>query len=110
MAKKHWSTETRPRRTAASRRSQSFLDSLEGNARRTRGILAAARRGGSGIYHLTNETVLPISELVRRVCGMLSKDFESVTKITGERLGQDTRYELDDSKARRELDWRPRVA
>jgi dTDP-glucose 4,6-dehydratase len=47
--------------------------------------------------------------VVRRVCDLMGKDFESATVTVGERLGQDAAYIINSTRARTELGWRPTV-
>jgi dTDP-glucose 4,6-dehydratase len=35
--------------------------------------------------------------------------FEELCEVTGDRLGQDSRYWLDSSRAERELGWKPSI-
>ena len=43
------------------------------------------------------------------ICGRMNSPFENVTKVVGERLGQDAAYIIDSSKARKEFGWKPDV-
>lgn len=76
-----------------------------------RGILLAAEKGRTGeIYHFSDENVLSIAELVQRICDMTGCDFETAARTVEERLGQDAKYLLDYSKARRDFGWSPKVS
>lgn len=76
-----------------------------------RGMLAAATSGRPGsIYHLSPDTATSIRELVQKICDMMGFDFDEVTEDVPERPGQDSRYIIDSSKARRELRWRPIIS
>jgi dTDP-glucose 4,6-dehydratase len=74
------------------------------------GTLAALRRGRPGTYHFSLQAPQTVAEIVRQVCELMGHDFERATRRVPERLGQDSRYWLDCSKAERELNWRPGVA
>ncbi len=73
------------------------------------GLMAALDHGGAGTYHFSTPNDLTIMEVVGRICTMMGHDPASATRVVGERLGQDSAYCLDCSKAERELGWRPRV-
>jgi dTDP-glucose 4,6-dehydratase len=78
----------------------------------SRGETAALFRGQPGaIYHLSpNDGGHEVRDVVRRICGLLGKDFAAETVSVGERLGQDAAYVIDSSKARQELGWRPQIS
>ena len=74
------------------------------------GILAATRRGGAGaLYHFSPETSISIRDLVEKICVLMGYDFDQTTETIEERPGQDARYIIDSTKARRELDWAPTI-
>ncbi len=76
----------------------------------SRGELAALEQGqADGIYHLGTGENYQIRDLVRKVCEAMHHSFEEATSIVEDRLGQDTAYILDTTRAREELGWRPRV-
>lgn len=75
-----------------------------------RGVLLAVKKGKPGTYHFTVESDRSIYDIVRLVCELMGYDFETSTEIVGERLGQDSRYLLDCSKAEKELGWRPEIS
>ena len=76
-----------------------------------RGILAAARDAQPGsIYHFSPDESISIRELVEKVCLLMGYDFNEATDEVQERPGQDSRYIIDSSKARRELKWRPIIS
>ncbi len=76
----------------------------------SRGELLAMEQGLPGrMYHLSPEGGYEVREVVRRICGLLGRDFERSTVSAGERLGQDAAYVIDSSRARQELGWRPEI-
>ena len=76
-----------------------------------RGILAAARDAEPGsIYHFSPDESISIRELVEKICLLMGYDFNDATDDVQERPGQDSRYIIDSSKARRELNWRPIIS
>lgn len=75
------------------------------------GIKAVIERGNPGeIHHFSTDLHLSISDVVRRICEALEYDFDESTTAVDERSGQDQAYLLDDSKARRELGWEPKIS
>lgn len=76
----------------------------------SRGELAAMERGHPGaIYHLSPDKGYAVCHVVRLICGLMGRDFESSTVVVGERLGQDAAYVIDSTRAREEFGWFPRV-
>lgn len=74
------------------------------------GILKIIEKGRIGeVYHFSPEQGYTISEIVKKVCDKLGKDFEGSIDIVEERPGQDSEYILNSEKARRELDWNPQT-
>lgn len=74
------------------------------------GTLKVMEFGRPGeIYHLSPSSGYSIKNIVERLCNKLGKDFNKVTKIVGERTGQDSKYVIDSSKARNEFGWSPTI-
>jgi len=61
------------------------------------------------VYHLSPDSGITIENVVRRICSYLRRDFDESIEIVGDRQGQDSEYTLDSTRARTELDWKPRV-
>lgn len=61
------------------------------------------------IYHLSPDKGIAIRDVVAKICERMGKQFGDVTKIVGERLGQDPAYVIDSSLAREELAWTPEI-
>lgn len=75
-----------------------------------RGGLEALRLGQPGaVYHFSVPSRLTIAEIVAQISGFMGRRFEEVAEPVEERLGQDTQYLLDCTKAQRELGWVPQV-
>lgn len=74
-----------------------------------RGLLLTLERGKAGTYHFTVQGDQTVADIVRCVCTRMNYDFDQATRMVGERLGQDSRYWLDATKARRKLDWSPQI-
>lgn len=74
------------------------------------GLVRTLDQGKSGTYHFTVDSNQSIADIVLNVCTLMGYDYEKATRVVGERLGQDARYWLDTSKARRELGWQPTVS
>jgi dTDP-glucose 4,6-dehydratase len=74
------------------------------------GTVKAARRGVSGeVYHLATDRHQTIRELVEEICRQMKASFDDFVEPAEPRLAQDSAYLLDCTKARRELDWTPRL-
>ena len=56
-------------------------------------------------YHISTSEVVSIRELVERICEKLGVKFDDHVEMVGERMGKDSAYHLDSSKARTELGW-----
>jgi len=75
-----------------------------------KGTLAVARQGeNGGIYHFSTKRTVSIKNLVQLIADKLSVSFEDCVELSGERLGKDSFYVLDSSKATRELNWQPSI-
>ncbi|HLO50030.1 MAG TPA: GDP-mannose 4,6-dehydratase, partial [Kamptonema sp.] len=74
------------------------------------GLLLALKQGNPGTYHFTVASDQTIADIVRQVCAGMGYDFDKCVQVVGERLGQDSQYLLDCSKAERELGWQPQVS
>lgn len=62
------------------------------------------------VYHCAPDDGLrSIAEVVRLVCERMGRDFETCTERIPENFGQDACFDLDATKARTELAWRPAV-
>jgi dTDP-glucose 4,6-dehydratase len=74
------------------------------------GTWLVACQGSPGeIYHLSTPNLVSIRELVERICMRLGEDFSEHVEIVGERLGKDSAYILDSSKARDTLGWQDTI-
>ncbi len=74
------------------------------------GSLTALAKGGSGVYNLTERNDLSIADIVRLICDRMGFEFEKTVHVGEKRLGEDSRYVLDDTRAREEFGWAPRVS
>ena len=76
-----------------------------------RGGLMAMRSAAppGAVYHFSVPSERTISDLVRRIGELMGKRFEEIAEPVEERLGQDSRYLLDCTKAKKELGWEPQV-
>ena len=76
----------------------------------SRGELAAMEHGRDGeAYNLAPEHGLPLRDVVRMAVECAGASFEKAVSETPLRTGNDARYELDATKAGRELNWSPRI-
>lgn len=61
------------------------------------------------IFHLSTSKNISIRSLVEIIAEMMNVSFDANVEVTGERLGKDTAYLLDSSKAEKQLDWKPKI-
>lgn len=61
------------------------------------------------IYNCGPEKPTSIREVVERTASALGIAFEDVCVMSEDRLGQDSRYWLDSSAIRKDLDWTPQI-
>lgn len=72
------------------------------------GILRAALGGKNGeIYHLSSGEDIAVRDLVALVCARMKFNFAKATEHVSDRPGQDARYSIDSTKARKAFGWRP---
>ncbi len=60
------------------------------------------------IYHVTDENMHKIRDIVKLICKLLQKDFKKNTLITKDRPGKDFTYDMSSSKLKK-LGWRPKI-
>jgi dTDP-glucose 4,6-dehydratase len=73
------------------------------------GTFRAAHEGVPGeVYHLATDRSQTIRELVLEICRQLGAPFDNCVDVVEGRLGQDSAYLLDCTKARTQLGFRPR--
>jgi dTDP-glucose 4,6-dehydratase len=68
-------------------------------------------RGKSGeVYHCApSDGLRTIAGVVQLICDLMGADFKTMVELVDENFGQDAVYDLDASKAHRELEWEPKV-
>ena len=70
------------------------------------GIISAWTKGAPGSsYNLGSEVGLSNLTVAEMICDALRIDPQTAIKFVADRPGHDTRYAMDCSKARRDLDW-----
>ncbi len=75
------------------------------------GTLLVARQAHPGeIYHFSTSRNISIRALVELIADQLKVDFKKHVEIAGERLGKDSAYLLDSSKARERLGWKDQIS
>lgn len=61
------------------------------------------------IYNAGPATPTSIREVVERTAAAMGVPFETVCEVTGDRLGQDSRYWLDSGAIKRDVGWEPEI-
>jgi dTDP-glucose 4,6-dehydratase len=61
------------------------------------------------VYNAGPKDPTSIREVVERCAKALDIPFEELCTVTGDRLGQDSRYWLDSSRIKRDVGWEPRI-
>jgi dTDP-glucose 4,6-dehydratase len=75
------------------------------------GIDAIVNKGKSGeIYHFSAGVPVSIAELVKKICTVMSVEFNELVEISNDRPGKDALYSMSSAKAEKELDWRPKIS
>ena len=75
------------------------------------GIKKVMQIGNPGeIYHFSTDNKLTIAEVVKKICERMGYDYEKNTVVVGERLGQDSQYILDCTKAHNQFSWHPQIS
>jgi dTDP-glucose 4,6-dehydratase len=75
-----------------------------------RAIHLVAERAPLGtVYNAGSETPTSIREVVERTARALEIPFERLCEVTADRLGQDSRYWLDNSAIKRDAGWAPEI-
>ena len=75
-----------------------------------RAIHLVAEKAPSGtIYNAGPAWPTSIREVVERVAAAMKIPFDELCEVTGDRLGQDSRYWLDSSAIKRDVGWEPKI-
>lgn len=61
-------------------------------------------------YHFSSGKLMRIKDLVKFICGIMGYDFEELAEVSTERHDQDSAFELNSSKARKKLRWKPTIS
>lgn len=70
--------------------------------------IAALERGDGGIFHVSTGTPVTVNQLFRRLASLT--DYTSAPHFGPSRKGDVFRIALDNTRARRDLGWEPRVS
>jgi dTDP-glucose 4,6-dehydratase len=74
------------------------------------GTLRVVRQGApGGIFHFSTSRNISIRSLVEMIAEQMGVSFADHVEIVGERLGKDSAYLLDSTKAKNELGWEDRI-
>jgi dTDP-glucose 4,6-dehydratase len=71
--------------------------------------LVAEKAPLGAIYNAGPKMPTSIREVVERTARSLDIPFDRLCEVTGDRLGQDSRYWLDSSAIRRDVGWEPEI-
>jgi dTDP-glucose 4,6-dehydratase len=71
--------------------------------------LVAEKAPPGAVYNAGPKDPTSIRRVVELVAGALGVPFEQLCEVTGDRLGQDSRYWLDSSAIRRDTGWEPQI-
>jgi dTDP-glucose 4,6-dehydratase len=72
--------------------------------------MVAEKAPFGAIYNAGPPKPISIRALVEKVADALEMKFDDLCEITGDRLGQDSRYWLDSSAIKREVGWEPQIS
>jgi len=72
-------------------------------------LLVSEKAPLGGIYNAGPEMPTSIREVVERTAKALGMDFDSLCEITGDRLGQDSRYWLNSKKIYTDVGWKQEI-
>lgn len=70
-------------------------------------IMESAKPGE--VYNLSTNGLISIKNIVKAMCGKMGADFASSVENVPTRLGLDSAYILDYSKAAKDFGWQPRI-
>lgn len=75
------------------------------------GIVAVLEKENAHpIYNFSVSDTFDIATVVKKICDVLGKDFNSNTTVVSRRPEQDSKYLLDCRLAEQELNWRPKIS
>jgi len=60
-------------------------------------------------WHISTRESISIKDLVQKICDISSVDFNTIVKVSQDRLGKDQSYLLDSSRLRREFNWKDNI-
>lgn len=63
----------------------------------------------ANIYHIASEEEYSVTDIVKKICSILGKDFDSSVKFTADRSGADVRYALNTDLITK-LGWKPNIS
>ncbi len=60
-------------------------------------------------YHISSNQFVSIEQLVKLICKIMKKNFNTSVKILPENKGKDFAYKLSSNKLRKEFNWKPSI-
>lgn len=74
------------------------------------GTFRVMQKGHLGhVYHFATNNVISIKEIIEKICDIMDKDLDSSIEIGDQNKWRDAIYSLNTEKARKELDWSPKI-
>ncbi len=74
------------------------------------GLIRAIKSQKFGTFHLSVISQQAISDIIKQITSWMGYDFEKSVSVVEERLGQDAQYLLDCNRAKKELNWNPKIS
>jgi dTDP-glucose 4,6-dehydratase len=71
-------------------------------------LMTSKKLDKNRFYNVSNETIISIENLVKKICLLLDYNFNLLIKKTEERIGKDFIYDLDATRIKK-LGWKPTV-
>ena len=74
------------------------------------GTYRVAKNAQAGeTFHFSTKENISIRNLVEKIAEKMAVSFENNVEVVGERLGKDSAYLLDSSRAKEQLNWKPEI-
>ena len=87
-----------------SKRSFIFIDDVS-----TATYLISTKGKIGDTYHISTDKIISIKDLVKKISQITNKKFNNLVRISHDRIGKDSYYNLDSKKIRGKLNWKAKV-